>query len=203
LLLIRAAAHLKRYTMTIKTEKIFRDRQFSIAISNPSAWLFEAGHLKKAADRICWLDQGHQEIEDPDFDFSFLYPIYRMLIGFSFENLLKGILLAQDAIFMENGEIGKTFTTHNIGHLLSQINDSQFKLTSEEKKILIELEKYVVWQGRYPVPKKKERYKLSVHSTPEHLIEQELWKKINDYLIDSIAKSISKKLGNNHNNKNV
>ena len=119
--------------MTIKTEKIFRDWQFSIAISNPSAWLLEANHLKKAADRICWLDQGHQETEDPDFDYSFIYPIYRILIGFSFENLLKGILIAQNAIFMEDGEIRKTFTTHNMGQLLSQINDSQFKLTSEDR----------------------------------------------------------------------
>ena len=78
---------------------------------------------------------------------------------------------------MENGELGKTFATHNIGHLLSQINDSQFKLTFEEKKILIELEEYVVWQGRYPVPKKKEQYRFSTHGTREHSIEQELWGK--------------------------
>jgi hypothetical protein len=76
-----------------KSEKQYLSNTFDHAKDSPTPWLMQAKHLKKAADKICWIDSEHQPVKNSDVDF--LFPIYRMLLGLSFENLLKGIIIAE------------------------------------------------------------------------------------------------------------
>jgi hypothetical protein len=48
----------------------------------------------------------------------------------------------------------KSLSTHNVNTLLNNIH-GQLNLTQAEEKLLKETENYVIWQGRYPIPKKK------------------------------------------------
>jgi hypothetical protein len=59
---------------------------FDNAIQAPVSWFVMAHNLKWSADQICWLDKNHNQIEEDENSFRiFSIPIYRMLMGLSFE----------------------------------------------------------------------------------------------------------------------
>jgi len=165
----------------------FLELQFEHIHKSPASWLVMAHHLKWCADRVCWFNveyRAYRLTEDEHMSLGFVIPTYRMLLGLSFENLLKGIVIAQGKSVAEGGKLKKEFKTHDTQSLLSEINWSKFSLSTQERELLCELKHYVVWQGRYPIPTKKEEYRISFHESTAYRIEQELWTRISEYLQD-------------------
>jgi hypothetical protein len=74
---------------------------------------------------------------------------YLMLMGMSFEVLFKAHCVAQS---IENVRLK---STHELAEIASIAG---FKLSKDENKILGVLSAYIVWDGRYPIPKKSAQF---------------------------------------------
>lgn len=81
----------------------------------------------------------------------------RMLTGMALENLIKGLIIIKypDAVSKD-----KKFDLKS--HYLLQLLTTyltEIPLNGEEKTLLIELENYIAWKGRYPIPLLAENFK--------------------------------------------
>lgn len=159
---------------------------FYHALENPAAWLAAADSLKWAADHLCWLDPKYRPIDEHPLrmELTFSIPMYRLLLGLSFENILKGLLIALGVEVIEGEKLKNTFATHSIPKLLGQLPPETLSLCEDEHHILEELQRNVEWQGRYPVPKKWNDYKMPGHGSDEYCIEQTLWTKFFNKLLE-------------------
>lgn len=145
--------------------------------TDPENWLHMAAALMHAAQRIDWTKKS-------DFMDWIYIPIYRMLMAFSVENLLKGIQIAEGAEPLTEGELSK-WLSHGLRRHAGKI--SGIKFTGEEKKLLDDLEQYLLWAGRYPIPKKAERLVKRMHSEELHAAELALGQKLADYLAEQVT----------------
>ena len=160
--------------MDKKLKEIF----FDATTEGPDSWLLEAMQLKVAAERIDWLFNPVTETEQS----LSLMPIYRYLLGLSFENLIKGILHAQGHKVIENGKFTTLFSKHDLKFLASKIFLSKINITENEKKTLNNLTPYIIWAGRHPLPKHKNDIIAKDHGRAEHQHELELWEKLAECL---------------------
>lgn len=87
----------------------------------------------------------------------FNHVVAEMLLGLSFENLLKGLIVQKrpDTYNQETGEFKEK--RHD---LLDLSNDAGFTVNEEEKQLLTRLTHAVIWIGKYMIP-------LSYESTPK------------------------------------
>lgn len=90
-----------------------------------------------------WQDQG-------------LVSVYFLLMGYSIENLLKGILLSQKPELFHPSERMKRFGHHKLIRLCNEVG---VELQSDEKKWLMKLTEYIEWQGKYPIPLERDKDK--------------------------------------------
>ena len=74
-----------------------------------------------------------------------------MLFGLSVELLIKAILIAQNPDFVTKDGLDDKIAKHN---LLALIETANIEIDKEERKILRDLQQYIEWMGRYPIPKK-------------------------------------------------
>jgi hypothetical protein len=86
---------------------------------------------------------------------------YKMLLGMSFELVLKAHCVGRKTDFSKN---------HKLVDLASNVGIS---ITDEEKSILNILTEYIIWDGRYPTPKQ-----------PQHLRDH--WKNQNDLFTEKV-----------------
>ncbi|NLX13578.1 MAG: hypothetical protein GXY44_07995 [Phycisphaerales bacterium] len=107
-----------------------------------------------------------------------MHPIQKMLIGLSFENLLKGLLVAMGRPAREKGYLSKDLREHRMRQLINKFKRSELQLTEQEIDMLVRLENYVIWQGRYPVPCSSNRYDFDGGSDQDQQQERALWNKL-------------------------
>jgi hypothetical protein len=79
--------------------------------------------------------------------------VYFLTIGYSLENMMKGIIIFQDRNHVANGKLSKQVKSHDLGRLA--------KLTgvifSEDEQRLFEfITPAIKWYGKYPIPTKAE-----------------------------------------------
>ena len=80
--------------------------------------------LKRAAEEIDYFDHlttaesFDSYLLTPEGDFLFMHPVFKMLIGLSFENLLKGIIVANRGSAGASGTVDRDITTHKMGDLI-------------------------------------------------------------------------------------
>jgi hypothetical protein len=154
---------------------------FDATSDSPGSWLLEAMRLKVAAERIDWLFKPVTEDEQTVS----LMPTYRFLIGLSFENLIKGILHTQGHKVVQNGEFTKLFSKHDLVYLVSKLDPTRMSITKEELGILRELTPYVIWAGRYPIPKSHNDIMAICHGSDEHGRELGLWVRLKEHLANT------------------
>lgn len=149
--------------MTNWTNPDYQDEIFNRYAKDPSAWLRSAKYLRLAADELCWVDADYKPIDEEDKPWKqFTINIYLMILGLSFELLIKGLLIAQGEEILEGGVVKQKFLTHKMEPLLSKLDTKSFSLTTDERSLLKHLEEYVWWQGRYPIPKKADKLDYSL-----------------------------------------
>lgn len=84
-----------------------------------------------------------------------------MLMGFAFENLAKAVLITRDHSIVGDAKLGK-WPTDRGGHGFAKLIRSILcQLSPDEENLLLRLEEYVVWAGRYPIPKSLHDYKAA------------------------------------------
>ncbi len=111
-----------------------------------------------------------------------MIPVYKLLLGLSFENLLKGIAVEQRGSGGSLGKIEKDLTTHHMEDLLDLADLSAVYISNEERSLLIDLEQYVVWAGRYPLPKKSADLFAKMDSSNDNKNRLGLWDRLFTHL---------------------
>lgn len=168
---------------------------FAAAEESPGGWLITAMSLHAAAARLDWLTA---PARDDESSTGFLRE-YRMLLGLSFENLLKGII---SLVRIEAGErppLPQKYLHHSLAKLATQPEVRIVNLSAQEVSLLDSMTPFVEWSGRYPLPKKYESYTVSGHNNHEHDAELVLWKRLADFLADHswVMKGGSERMGGN------
>jgi hypothetical protein len=138
-------------------------------LKQPVNWAYMGTALQKAASLMDW------RLKRDITDWRYI-PIYRMLMGFSLENLIKGILVAEGHPCMADGA--------RLHHGLAEYADlvTGIVLTEGDKNVLANLEPYVLWAGRYPRPRQPKGMISIGHSPARHDAELALGQKLYDYL---------------------
>lgn len=96
-----------------------------------------------------WQDQG-------------LVSVYFLLMGYSIENLLKGILLSQKPELFHPKKM-KGFNHHDLKMLCDEVG---LELQVDEKEWLTKLTAYIEWQGKYPIPLRRDKDKDRTRGIP-------------------------------------
>ena len=145
-----------------------QNQDFFETISMDSmSWLENAEKLKLSADLInkeleILIEpflQGKQEYKDEEKIQAFWHSNF-LLIGHALENLIKGLSIENNRDLITFDKIYKEkWQCYNLGHGISKIaQDNISDLEENEIKLLEKLETYIVWAGKYPLPKKLDRY---------------------------------------------
>lgn len=179
------------------------DIEFYNTVSRDSmSWLDNSEKLKFSADII---QTKFRELVKPFFnrqgDYSnekeviALWNSYFLIIGFAFENLIKGLSIEYNRLASSYQDIFNLYwERHKKGHGISNIaKDNMFDLTNDEFDLLEKLETYSIWAGRYPIPTNenkfiKEKYNL-FYSTNDNDKIDSLFDKIRNRLIEEWEKN--------------
>lgn len=86
-----------------------------------------------------------------------LWGSYYLLVGLSFENLVKGLSIENNRSSKNFKEIFKRWGKN--GHQISKIAGENIPLlTKDEISIIEKLETYIIWAGRFHLPKDSDIY---------------------------------------------
>ena len=127
---------------------------------SPIFWRQKAAQLKHASELLWPHAEKHlEEISDyirnkKEFDFSFFergtFAIYLSLIGYSTECLLKGLIIKDNPVFISDGRLPRSITTHNL-IVLAKI--AKIQLSRHEEIFCEQALKAMIVDARYPVSK--------------------------------------------------
>lgn len=123
---------------------------FALQSTDPAAWYELARTLRIAAEpiqhRLFEIAEISQNIEGIRLRKLGYVRAYMLLTGLAFENLLKAIALLRHQSIKDLNQRG--------GHgLVAMAEWLTLELAPAERDYLRRLEEYVVWAGRYPVPR--------------------------------------------------
>ena len=150
----------------------FDPQTFFVESKEPDNWLKMAVALHHTASNL-WTKRH-------DFGNWRYLPIYRMLIAFSIENLLKGIVIVEGYGAIEDNELSKRLRHHNLQQFADSV--SGVTITRPEKCLLGELKEYLMWVGRYPMPTKPAFAIQIRYSKAQHDAELALAQRLANYL---------------------
>lgn len=90
----------------------------------------------------------------------FLMEPYLLLSGYAIELLLKAVLLVRRPEIVVDGTLlSKAWTGKGTGHALQRLADeADLDRSPDEDDLLVRLEAFITWSGRYPVPTKSSSY---------------------------------------------
>jgi hypothetical protein len=161
---------------TWEYSKGFQKQHFQTAADSPGGWLLGALPLKVAADR---LDPVCHPVRQEEGCLTLL-GVYRMLLGMSMENLLKGVLAVQGLPVLTKGRLSRGYSTHNLRNLAGKVTGLTF--SADEFQVLSTLAVYVTWAGRFPLPQAASDLIVKGHSSTEHQVELALWARLYEHL---------------------
>lgn len=126
-----------------------------------------------------------------------LWGSYYLLVGLSFENLVKGLSI-------ENNRSAKDFTEifnkwgDRSGHQILKIAiDNIPDLTKEELSVIEKLETYIMWAGRFNLPRTSDRYtkerKNLFYYSKDYDVINSLYERTKEILEIAYEKSENKK----------
>lgn len=121
----------------------------------PEEWFDYANELKNAAQTL-WKSHSNTLIfyktESKSFSRKLYSRTYFFLLGVAIENLIKGILISENPLYIENGKLSPEISTgHNLKKLSEKISSISFN--ENETKILEILSDVLPYWGKYPIPK--------------------------------------------------
>ena len=84
---------------------------------------------------------------------------FMLLTGLAFENLIKGIFVARYPNLVSKQKMDTAlWSAIRKGHGISTLAKQVTILQSAELDVLVRLEEYIVWAGRYPIPMNSNQY---------------------------------------------
>jgi hypothetical protein len=129
----------------------------------------------------------HDRLTD---EFIGLMDSYFLLISLAFENLIKGLIISKKPDFNITSELKPYKWESSGGHGIVEMISLNFKRTDENENILLEkLQTFLIWAGKYRIPKSSEKYVNSKipkiqHSikSDDHIIAERLFIKIKNQI---------------------
>ena len=149
-------------------------RSFEAATESPGAWLLSAIQLRAAAQRLDWRTHPVEQTENA---VSFIRE-YRMLIGLSIENLLKGLIVMVRLESSAHPPLPSDCLNHKLNLIAKRSELSEWNITEDEIQLLQDLSAYIEWAGRYPIPNNIQNYADASHSNLEHDAELSLYERL-------------------------
>lgn len=149
------------------------------AAQNPTNWLLSAERLRNAAEIILKHEmaqeipyfRAHEAAAQQAMAIAYSgtnesgtaeitceppnYPPAQALYAYAIENVLKGLIVANDATLANENKISRRLRSHNLIQLSA---DAGVQVHVEERPVLIALSDLSLWAGRYPVALNKEDY---------------------------------------------
>jgi hypothetical protein len=127
---------------------------FDLRASEYREWQRMAEALKSAAKAVAdaWAQRRQERVESGLFDLADFAdePLVAMLLaGLALENLAKGLVIRRE------GLSGRGLGSLDKHETLSYLTRAKVRLSNSERKLVRRLEAYVLWAGRYPVPKNR------------------------------------------------
>lgn len=136
--------------------KSIEEEYYDLFGQDPRFWLQQAKRLKMSAEVILYqfraefvksrpLSPGSPEVMERKMA---LMQSIMMLMGFSFENLIKGVYIAQTPELSVDERLSR-WRKHSSGHGIANLATDVTNLNANEEYLLKRLEIYIVWAGRY------------------------------------------------------
>ncbi|MGA2496354.1 MAG: hypothetical protein ABSH20_01350 [Tepidisphaeraceae bacterium] len=148
---------------------------FKRVLKDPTSWTSEADNLRDAADLVheayaadwkvveqCLKRKRRGEGSGVLPGRLGLYKVAFLLLGLANENLLKAMLLGNNVDTGSDNEIKWPDNGHDQRKLAS---NAGLGLTAEEDVLLGLLSEFVLWAGRYPLPKKEKHLDQELDSS--------------------------------------
>lgn len=123
---------------------------FELEANEELFWIYSASSLWTAANILLEKEKQRKHVSgilEPH-----LLHVSIMLVGFAIENLIKGVIAKEEGILKGKHEIKEPH--HDLVKLFRKI---QFPLSLDEEKVVLVVKEYIMWAGRYPIPKKADR----------------------------------------------
>lgn len=138
---------------------------FVLRGKDPQSWLEQANGHRIIADmvrkRLWELARSPEPAHIHRVEELACMRTYMMLMGFAFENIAKGIIITRNQAMVGDTKLQK-WPTNRSGHgLVNLIKTVLSEISSEEEDLLLRLEEYAVWAGRYPIPWSLKEYKAA------------------------------------------
>lgn len=163
----------------------YSDEQKFVLAASPPAWKDYADELHRSAS-ILWeaRDQGLLASSDGLGHLmkkSHISRTYLLLAALSIENLLKGVIVAQQPSLVANSELSQKIKKHELLKLASLIDE--FSLDEEEIRFCEVAQEAIPYWGRYPSPQYSKDLTLEKIATDEyHTIYENLFGRLSRYL---------------------
>ena len=175
---------------------------------DPMVWWSQADSLKRAAEAVYEKVKQEYAADPPVVEHQRSDSIYKYLVGMAIENLLKGIMIADDPSLVKQDDIDNEINGHNMWtfHTGKRCKSCRLKalesqLTSDEQEFMKQPEPYVVWMGRYGIAKKRDKYEgdLDAHTQggvdiKKQKLEIKEFDKMFHNVYEEISKIFAKKL---------
>ena len=123
---------------------------FDLHANEELFWVYSASSLWRGANVL--LEKERQRKHVSGILEPHLLHVSIMLAGLAIENLVKGVIAKEKGFLNTRGEIKAP--RHNLIKLFQTIS---FSLSPDEIKVLSVVTQYVMWAGRYPIPKKADQ----------------------------------------------
>jgi hypothetical protein len=144
------------------------EEMYEIVGQDPLQWFEHANTLKLSADvilqelsRISPQPQVRPGVREKKLAY---VRSFMLLTGLAFENLIKGIFIAQDPSLVDRKKLDtQLWSSVRKGHGISTLAKKVTSLSSAELNLLTRLEEYLVWGGRYPIPRNSFDYFKSLN----------------------------------------
>ncbi|MBC7490342.1 MAG: hypothetical protein H7240_10665 [Glaciimonas sp.] len=151
---------------------------FDYPLLSPGDWYIQALALKAAANR---LDHTKFPIRQDEDTINHVGS-YQMLLSFSFENLIKGLVVFFRLRQGDTETLVSKHFTHDLGALACDPCCAPLKITPHELATLKRLSAYGIWAGRYPRPMREVDVIVKSYGSREYTAEKILWDRLSIYL---------------------
>jgi hypothetical protein len=170
----------------------YQERLFLAGQDSPGGWLIQGLNLRAAATRLDWTIVPTRDDEPISF-----IKEYHMLLGLAFENLLKGFISLVRLEAGESPSLPRECYVHTLYELATRPECAGLALSESEIETLDHLSPYIVWAGRYPIPRKAKELIGFGSSSRDREIEHKLWERLVPLLHDRawVMKGVPESMG--------
>jgi hypothetical protein len=135
---------------SVKLNAKGRPYNFQSIGQSPLLWAYQAQNLRRVADKA--FELAKDDLKNNVIAWLRVDLIYKFLAGMALENLLKGIMIVDDADLVMKRSLSKDISHHKIWttYADSRLRAVKQQLTQKQRMFLEQIELYS-WLGRYGV----------------------------------------------------